>query len=164
MTHHLAGARGTVTDREAVLRDAQAWATAKGAEAFLADASVVFGLDHLESAALHAERARATGTMATRSLPMEAMLYLSGCRQVADAIEAAGLRDGTQAIALVVFGDASVENLIAHLGWTHDDSVLAAGGKSLRVLGLTKEGQGTVPRERAEDLALERTALVDLEK
>lgn len=164
MTHDLAGARGKVTDRDAVLREAQAWAASHGAEACLADASAVFGRDHLESAALHAERAKATGTMATRSLSMEALLYLSGRRQVADAIETAGLRAGTQAAAVLVFGVAPVEDLVAHLGWTRDDSVLAPEGKSLRALGLARAAEGTVPQDRVADLALERTALVDLDK
>ncbi len=164
MTHRVAGARGSVTDREAVLRSAQAWASAHGVEACLADASAVFGPDHLESAVLHAEWAQASVTMVTRSVSMEALLYLSGCRQVADAIEAAGLREGTSAAAVVVFGDAPVDDLVAHLGWTRDDSVLGSEGKPLRALGITKEAEGTMPPERAADLALERTALVDLEK
>lgn len=164
MTHGIAGARGSVPDRDAVLRKAQAWASSHGAEVCLADASVVFGRDHLESAALHAERAKATGTMATRSLSMEALLYLSGRRQVADAIRAAGLRSGTRAAAVLVFGDAPVEDLVAHMGWSRDDSILAPEGKSLAALGLDAPAQATVPQDRIADLALERTALVDLEK
>ncbi len=164
MTHVLAGARGKVADRDAVLREAQTWAASRGAEACLVDADAVFGRDHLESAALHAERAKATATMATRSLSMETLLYLSGRRQVAEAIDAAGLHSGNQTAAVVLFGDAPVDDLLAHLGWTRDDSVLAPEGKSLRALGLEKAAQKTVPQDRIADLALERTALVDLDK
>lgn len=164
MTHDVAGARGAVADRDEVLRKAQAWAAARGSEVCLADASVVFGRDHLEAAALHVERAKAAGTMATRSRAMEALLYVSGRRQVADAIATAGLRDGTETIAVLLFGDAAVGDLIAHLGWARDDSVLPAEGKPLRALGFTKAAEGTVPGARVADLALEKAALVDLEK
>ncbi len=164
MSHSAAGAQAVVRDRDAVVREAQAWAAAHGVEVLLADASVVFGRDHLESAAMHAERARAAGVMATRSLSMEALLYLAGKRQVADAIEASGLRTATKAAAVLVFGDAPADDLIAHLGWTRDDGVLSAAGKDLRAMGIRPSEQATVPRERATDLALERTALVDVMK
>ena len=164
MSHTMAGARGTVKDRDEVLRQAQSWAAAKGSEVLLADASVVFGRDHLESAALHAERAQAQGSMATRSVSMEALLYLAGQRQVADAIRIAGIKDDTETVALVVFGGAPIDDLLAVLRWPRDDGVLEAGGKTLRVLGLTRAAERTVSADRVTDLALEKTALVDLEK
>lgn len=164
MSHVLAGARGAVEDPEAVLRTTQAWAESRSSDVLLAEAGVVFGRDHLESAALHAERARAAGRMATRSISMEALLYLSGRRQVADAIAAAGLRVGSTTIAVVVFGDARPDDLLTRLGWVRDDSVLAAEGKPLAGLGLARGEARTVPRGAEADLALERTALLDLEK
>ncbi len=164
MTHSIAGARSEVQDRDAVIREVQAWAAAHGAEVLLADAAVVFGRDHLESAAMHAERARAAGTMATRSLSMEALLYLAGKRQVADAIESAGIRRGTKTAAIVVFGDTPADDLLSYLGWSRDDSVLSASGKDLSALGIRPAETGTVPDAQAMDLALERTALVDVLK
>ncbi len=164
MTHAIAGARGTVEDPEETLREAQAWASAVDSDVLLADASAVFGRDHVESAALHAERARSSNRMATRSLSMEALLYLSGRRQVADAIRVAGLRRGAKAVAVLVFGNAPVEELIHHLGWTRDDDVLAPSGKDLSVLGIGGPERATLPSARIVDLALERTALVDLTK
>ncbi len=164
MTHRLAGARAVVSDPESIVREAQDWAAARNSEVLLADASAVFGRDHLESAAVHAERAKAAGTMVTRSLSMEALLYLSGRRQVADAIRVAGLRAGTRAAAVVVFGDAPPEELIAELGWERDDEVLAPAGKDPSVLGIGDAERGTVTSEKIADLALERTALVDVSK
>ncbi len=164
MTHSIAGARSEVQDRDAVIREVQAWAAAHGVEVLLADAAVVFGPDHLESAAMHAERARAAGTMATRSLSMEALLYLAGKRQVADAIEASGARRGTKTAAIVVFGDTPVDGLMSHLGWSRDDAALAASGKDLSALGIGPVETATVPDARVMDLALERTALVDVVK
>ena len=164
MSHAIAGARGRVKDRDAVLRRAQDWAAARGSDVFLADACVVFGRNHLESAVLHAERSRDAGSMATRSLPMEALLYLAGQRQVADAIRVAGIKEGTTVVAMTVFGSAPVDDLIAHLGWSRDDDVLNARGKDLRVLGIRDTEFGTVLQESRADLALERTALLDVLK
>jgi KEOPS complex subunit Cgi121 len=164
MSHEIAGARGDVRDRDAVLRRVQTWASARGSEVLLADASVVFGHDHLESAALHAERARSTGNMSTRSLAMEALLYLAGQRQVADAIRIAGIEDDTKAVAFLVFGDARVDDLLGFLGWSRDDRVLEPGDKDMSVLGVSRAERATVPEERMVDLALERTALVDITK
>lgn len=164
MSHSIAGARGSVKDRDAVLRKGQAWASARNSEVLLADASVVFGRDHLESAALHAERARDAKLMTTRSVSMEALLYLAAQRQVADAIRIAGIKEGTEAEALIVFGEASVDDLITMLAWARDDAVLEAEKKSLRILGVTRAAERTVPPERVADLALEKTALVDLDK
>ncbi len=164
MSHDLAGARGTIGDPAAVVRQAQAWATEHDAEVLLADARKVFGRDHLESAILHAERSRDAGTMATRSVAMEALLYLAGQRQVADAIRLAGIKKGTSAIALVVFGPASVEDFLRRFGWSRGDDVLAAEGKSIEALGITAAERDTVPGDRASDLALERAALVDVSK
>ncbi|HYM40298.1 MAG TPA: KEOPS complex subunit Cgi121 [Thermoplasmata archaeon] len=164
MTHACAGAHGTVGDRDGILQQAAAWGRERTSEVLLADASVVFGREHLESAASHAERARASETMATRSLSMEALLYLSGERQVTDAVRLAGIKDGTRVIAVLVFGNAPVEDLLSRLGWARDDAVLDARDKDLGVLGITAAERDTVPEERVVDLALERTALVDLEK
>ena len=164
MSHSLAGARGQVRDRDATIREAAAWATSKGMDVLLADASAVFGPDHLESAVLHAERARSRETMATRSESMETLLYLAGKRQVTEAIAAAGIRDALETVAVVVFGGASADELIARLGWTRDDSVLSASGKDLSRLGIGAAERATVGVERVTDLALERVALVDAAK
>lgn len=163
MTYELAGARGTVPDAQAVVARAQAWAAERHAEVLLADASVVFGRDHLESAVRHAVRARSSGVGVARDLGLETLRYLCAQRQVADAIRVGGLKVGTTAMAVVAFG-APVADLLAHLGWTQDDDVLSAQGKSLAALGVRGKERATVPSERAAELALERTALVDLEK
>ncbi len=164
MTHTMAGARGTVADHEPILAQAAAWAGELGAEVLLADAAVVFGPEHLQSAALHAERAQASGSMATRSLSMETLLYLSGKQQVTDAVRMAGIKSGTSAIAILVFGNGPVDDLILRMGWTRDDGVLESRGKDVGILGVTATERSTVPENRATDLGLERTALVDVEK
>jgi tRNA threonylcarbamoyladenosine modification (KEOPS) complex Cgi121 subunit len=102
--------------------------------------------------------------MSTRSLTMETLLYLSGRRQVADAIAAAGIRRGTDALAVVVFGDARAVEVIDAMGWSADADVLAAAAKSSSLLGLTQAELSTIPEEHWPDLALERVALLEIEK
>jgi KEOPS complex subunit Cgi121 len=164
VSHAIAGARGHVADPEAVLRQAQAWASRHGSEVCLADARTVFGRDHLESAALHAERAKDSGTMATRSLSMETLLYVSGKRQVADAIRVAGLRLDSEAVGLVLFGPTDLDDFLREMAWSRDDSVMSAEEKSLEAFGISKAQATTVSYARRLDLVLEKVALVDLEK
>lgn len=163
MTYDIAGARASVPDPAATVQRAQAWAAERGGQVLLADASVVFGRDHLESAVRHALRAQAAGAGAARDLGLETLRYLCARRQVADAIRAGGLKTTTRAIGVVVFA-GSAAALISEMGWARDDEVLAPAGKSLRALGIEPGEERTVPAGRTTDLALERTALVDIEK
>ncbi|MEK6988058.1 MAG: KEOPS complex subunit Cgi121 [Candidatus Thermoplasmatota archaeon] len=164
MSHIVAGARARVTDPEAVLRATRSWASEHGSEVCLADARIVFGRDHLESAALHAERARDSNTMATRSLAMETLLYAAGERQVTEAIRVAGLRPDTQAVGIVLFGRASVDDLLQEMGWSREDELLSEEGKSLEAFGISRLQAASLSKERSLDLVLEKVALVDLEK
>jgi KEOPS complex subunit Cgi121 len=164
MNHVLLGARGAIQDPEPILRHVREWGQARGADVLVADARAVFGRDHLESAVRHAERARAEQTSSTRSIAMETLLYLSGQRQVADAIRAAGLRTGTDTIALVIWPGDGSQDLLAALGWAREDAVLESAGKSLDRLGVTEVEKGTVPETTVQDLALEKVALLDVAK
>lgn len=163
MTHEILGARARIEDPQEIVDRAQKWAAERGGEVLLADAACVFGRDHLESAVLHARRAKAAGTNAARSLGLETLRYLTGQRQVADAIRAAGLKRGIERIAIVAF-EIRGTDMIQFLGWTRDDRVLDQVGKDLKGLGMTKRETGTVPASRTADLALERVALLDIEK
>ena len=164
MSHQVAGALGRIGNPEAILRQATRWGTQRDAEVLLADAQLVFGRDHLESAVLHANRAKALGAMSAHSLPVETLRYLTGQRQVSDAIRIGGLHDGTTQLAVVIFGNASIDELLAEFGWVRDDAVLDATGKSVSRLGVSAREASTVPRNRKAELALEKVALVDVTK
>jgi len=162
MRYAIAGARGTIHDPEAAIKGVQAWATSHHGEVLLADARVVFGRDHLETAVRHALRAEAAGTMISHSVSMETLRYLSAQRQVSDAIGVAGIRRGSRELAIVVFGTASVEGLLVEFGWSRDDTVLGPVGKSLRTLGISQKEAATVARKSQVDLVLEKVALLDV--
>ena len=164
MIHEIRGARAAIDDPEAVLRNAAAWAAGHGVEVLLADARAVVGRDHIESAVRHGERAKDQRAMATHTLAMESLLYLSGRRQIADAISVAGIRKGTTGVAVVVFGDTLAADFLEAMGWSADPTLLDAARKDLEVLGIREPERATVPRGKGADLALERVALVDLEK
>jgi len=164
VTFVVAGARTTIEDPESVLARARRWGSDHGADVLLADARAVFGRDHLISAALHAERARSLARMTARSVALEALLYLSGRRQVADAIRSAGLRGKTKGVAIVIFDGTDGDAFLRSMGWTRDDTTLDARGKSLRLLGIGSREETTIPPGSRPDLALEKVALVDVLK
>jgi len=164
MTYSIGGARGTVEDVESTIKRAREWASKCGSEILLADARLVFGRDHIESAVRHGSRAAAAGSMEARSVSMEALRYLAAEKQVADALRVAGIRKDTDRLAVVIFGTGSLGEAVAALGWVRDDSVLDARGKDLERLGVQSVERGTVPSDCVQDLALERVALVDIEK
>src|SRR5207245_10994088 len=112
--------------------------------AVLADATGVFGRAHVESAIRPALRAHDAGTMVAHSVSMEALRYLSAQRQVADAIRIAGIRAGTQELAVAVFGADSTEELLKLFGWVRDDTVLEPKQRSLTALGFREQAVSTV--------------------
>lgn len=162
MTYAIGGARGRIEDPEKIIRQVQEWASSRSGEVLLADARAVFGRDHIESAVRHAVRAQSGGNMVAHSISLETLRYLAAQRQVTDAIRAAGIRRGTEQIAVVLFRNGSLEDLFEAFGWSRDDSILEARGKSLDVLGITEREAATVPAEDREALALEKVALLDV--
>jgi len=164
VTFDIAGAKASKVNPEAVVRTAAEWASSRGAEVCLLDARSVFGRDHLESAALHATRARDSRTMSSRSVSMETLLYAAGARQVQDAIRSVGLRPDTTEIGVVLFGSARVDDFIHDMGWSRDDRVLDADGKSLERFGVSDREAGTVSESQGADLVLEKVALLDVQK
>jgi tRNA threonylcarbamoyladenosine modification (KEOPS) complex Cgi121 subunit len=95
---------------------------------------------------------------------METLRYLSAQRQVADAIRIAGIRKGTRELAIVVFGAGRVADLVQGFGWSRDDRVLDFEGKSFQAIGITEAEWATLPPNQRADLALEKVALLDVEK
>jgi tRNA threonylcarbamoyladenosine modification (KEOPS) complex Cgi121 subunit len=164
MTYLIAGVRGVVEDPEAVLTKVHTETNGRSGEVLLADARVVLGRDHLETAVRHALRAQSNGTMASRTVSMEALRYLSAQRQLTDAIRVAGIHKGTKELAIVVFGEARLDELLEEFGWSRDDGVLDAEGKSFEAIGITKAEWSTLPPKQRVDLALEKVALLDVEK
>jgi tRNA threonylcarbamoyladenosine modification (KEOPS) complex Cgi121 subunit len=140
---------GDFDDPKAALARAAEAAKAHGSEVQLLRASAVISARHVGSAVQHAERALREGRGRTRTLGLEALVYLSGERQIRRAIARAGLAPGArEAVAVVVGGDVR--------------AALEAVGRALgcAVAWDFPAGDGGT-QERA---ALERTALLDIER
>jgi KEOPS complex subunit Cgi121 len=110
--------------------------------AVLASENVVEGMVHVLSAVKHAERAFTEGRNRSRDLAVEVILYLCGERRIERALE------------LAAPGEANVLIVISE----HED----AGSDALDSLGL--EGRPLSEMTDGTYDALERTALLDLEK
>lgn len=135
------------------------------------DASAVCGRVHLESAHLHAVRAMERGDNLARTLLIEWVLCAAGVRQVDVAFQRVGIRPGTEAFAIMLIADDDAvpteEQVSAVLGSAElqrDDSVLECTEEALRALGVGDSELAAVPRDNWPDLALERVALLELER
>ncbi len=125
-------------------------------------ADAVLGLRHLASSIFHAKRAVAEGRGRGKETRTDFLLYLTGERQVADAIRLAGVMgEDVDAIA-VRFGPGRMLHRVARSkGWKRKDSLLRSWPSRFN-LPLTGEEV-----EAALDLSLlplERTALLDVQK
>jgi KEOPS complex subunit Cgi121 len=159
------GASGTPPPLEEALGRTAAVERAHGVKIHLLDAGAVCGAAHLASALLHARRAKERGRAHAREPKVELMLYLTGNRQIARAIEAAGIGPETLGVAIAIEGaaqeayDAHVEVLHA-LELSRDDSVIEPSAKKAKALGVS----GTAKDEAGwEALAIEKVAVLDLD-
>jgi KEOPS complex subunit Cgi121 len=166
------GAAGhPVEDVKAWLARLQATAARLGLGVQALDADAVCGLAHLLSALAHAHRAFERGKNLARTLEVEWALCAAGMRQVGPALKRVGVRRGTTRFALLVLyegelvlADAAAAALMAGAGLWPDDGALGFRPEALRRLGVTEAELAAVPRERWQGLALERVALLDLER
>lgn len=97
------------------------------------------------------------------SLPVEFLRYAAGERRIDRAIALVGAKRGFP-LAVALFGDVSVAEVVRSCGLVRDDRVLSPNGKSLRRLGITAREERTMPQARVNELVLERVALADLAK
>lgn len=140
----------------------------------------VAGKEHLMLAASHASKARLEGHKRARSLAMEFLLYTSGQRQIARAIELVGVSRDTRELVVIVFpknriDDNKIEEACTGLfGGVRDDSVIEIGSKKkMRGLcdayGITQRelGAAGLPNESVENtikrLVVERSALLAID-
>jgi KEOPS complex subunit Cgi121 len=136
------------------------------------DAGAVCGRVHLESALVHARRAFARGDNMARTLWVEWVLCAAGVRQVDVAFKRVGIRPGTRVFAILLLSDEEEEAVteevsqafLGSLDLERDDRVLDCSEDALGRLGIGDAELAAVPRESWADLALERVALLDLER
>jgi len=135
------------------------------------DADAVCGLPHLLSALAHAHRAFERGNNLARTLEVEWALCAAGVRQVGPALERVGVRRGTTRFAMLVtyegepvLADDAAAALMRAAGLRPDEGALEFRPAALRRLGVSDAELAAVPEDRWQGLALERVALLDLER
>lgn len=168
------GAVGSIGDTEKLVSGLEQFSTDHDVVVQVVDAELVCGSIHLCSAVEHAIRASVEGCMATRGLAMEVLLYASGERQIQYALPKMGVKVGESVgIGGVVIGlkdqdkkelEGLVSGLVSCFGWVRDDKVLVGDSDCLIRFGISEVELETMPKDKYEDLILEKVALVDILK
>lgn len=135
-------------------------AVGEARDVLIANADMVFGMDHLRSALYHAKKAMVEGTNASDSLVMETLLYASGERQLSTAIRKMSVgNETTETIVAVLHGRVDPTE-----GWVELPDVPAHSSRErLERFGITEEELRTF-EGRLEELVLEKVASVDVLK
>ncbi len=164
------GCRGSIRDGEAFIAALQEYAAAHEIVCQAFDADAIYGEVHVRSAVEHAVRSVRRNTATCNDLSMEILLYASGCRQIRNAIERAGIRDGP--MVLVAVGDtgiegadgraAAIEGFMEERSLVSDDDVLAGTDSVFERFGISMAMREAIDTSMYEDLILEQVAMVDL--
>jgi len=134
-----------------------------GVELQVVDQEVVASEGHLISSAAKAQRAFQNQTASARSLGLETLLYLTGERQIADALRVGGVMTGARKVVLLAYGKVDWEPVVEALKLRVVPQPPSPDRDRLIELGFTEEQLKSVIGP-LEDLLLERAALVDLTK
>jgi KEOPS complex subunit Cgi121 len=163
---------GTIDDLEPFIQKVQRFSEKHDVFIQLFNADMIFGKNHLLSAAMHAIRSKDENRMTTNSLEMELFLYASGERQLKIAIPKIGVKKGANKIAFVIMPrfyqsrlkDNIINTFFSEMNIERDDSLLQGTDSTLERFGFTKEELSTVPSGNYEKLILEKIALIDIIK
>jgi KEOPS complex subunit Cgi121 len=171
------GAKGQINNAKGFLKKILEYSRNFNITIQVVDADLVYGSNHLYSAAEHAIRAMQRKTNSTHSLGIEIMLYASGDRQIKNAIKKMGISEKSTSFAFVVvdkikdlegakgsISNKEIQRLLDSLGLSRDDSVLEGNREVLKRFGITIEELSTVNPNRYEKLILEKVAMVDILK
>ena len=164
----IAGAKGNIQDVDGFLKKVTDFSKEQDVVIQVFDADLVFGMNHLVSAVMHAERAIKEERNTTNSLEMEILLYASGERQLKLAIPKMGVKKGEKDIALIIIGDnlsnTFLKKTFKFLSLERDDKVLEGDEDTLKKFGLSEREIDTVTEDKYGDLILEKVAMVDIIK
>lgn len=149
----------------ALLAEAAAMFGAGGSVRLL-NADLVFGIDHVRSAFEKAARAFDNEQNVSDSLATETMLYMSGCRQIQEAVDLFRLKgEGRGVVCIADTAQASKESLASGLSIDEDERVMTdIENKGVHRFGVGDAEAGTVPKDGVLELVLERVAGVDIKK
>ena len=167
----ISGGKGAVHDIEKILRGIAKIDRKHGTTSQVFDASRIAGKTHLAHAAKLALTAQSTRRDFTSSLGLELMCWATGARQITQALERVGLREGSTRVAVLTLGKSrgtvnrAQTDIFSELGIERDCRVLELTPEKARslvkVFSISEEELKLAPIEK---LVLERIALLSLEK
>lgn len=172
----IVGAKGEIKDTERLLKRIDSIATKKGVEIVVIDADYVCGEDHIISSYQHALRAFQEKRNSMRKFSMELLLYISGERQIKNALNKIGIKETTRNFAFIFMDASDYEELkgkiskdealevITDMGFKIDQKVIEPSREKLKLIGYSEEEIDTVGKDKYGDLILERVAMVDVIK
>ena len=172
----IVGAAGRVEDSDKLLEKLGQISKERDIEIVAVDAGYVCGKDHIVSAYRHAVRAFEEGRNSMKKFSMEILLYISGERQIKNAIQKIGIKDGIENVVFIFMDASDYENLkgkisedealkiVDELGFRIDNDVLKPSREKLKAMGFGDEEIETVSKDKYSDLILEKVAMVDVIK
>jgi tRNA threonylcarbamoyladenosine modification (KEOPS) complex Cgi121 subunit len=149
-------------EAESLLRTVSEAARETGSQVLVVKGELVFGSDHMRSALYHARKAIEMGSNSSDSVAMETLLYSSGERQLNSAIRKMSVDGETESVAVILLSgpDVKPEESWKEMPRTPPAVDLAR----LRKFGISDCELGTISKERADELVMERVAAVDILK
>jgi len=126
----------------------------------------VFGRDHVASAFMKAVRAFANDDNVSDSITLETMIYMSGRRQIQEALAQMGVEDDTREIVCISTCDGTdAPGIARELGLEIDESILEdmQGKDADAFVSGTKKG-ADIKGPKVLDMVLERVSKVDILK
>ena len=126
----------------------------------------VFGRDHVESAFMKTVRAFANNDNISDSITLETMIYMSGCRQIQEALVFIGVEDETSEIVCISTCDEmDVPEIAKDLALEVDESILGDLSQKDAETFVSEAFKGAdIKGVKVLDLVLERISRVDILK
>lgn len=172
MKIQVVGATGVIRDVEQFLQQLQLFSTKHNIILQVLNAEMIYGKDHVLSAADHAIRAFKEKRQSLDSLSLEILLYASGERQIKKAIKKMGIKQGKQQCAIVIIdvsGKRSslttiIKKMLETFHFIQDDTILEGNKETLKRFGISETELRTVSEKNYQDVILEKIAMVDVIK
>lgn len=126
----------------------------------------VFGKDHVESAFMKAVRAFANKDNVSDSLAMETMIYISGCRQIQEAVAFIGIgEDAPEVVCISTADETCADDITDALALQVDDGLLGdLSRKDSEAFVSGIAGIGNADAAKVQERVLERVSRVDVLK
>jgi len=160
------GAEGEMKNIDVFLEKIKIFSEENNVEIAVLDAEMVFGKEHLVSAAQHALKAFEKKRSFSNNLATEILVYASCENQIKNAIEKIGIKERCKKIAIVIIDKTEekceYEKLLSVLHLKRNDSVLENDVSILKDFGITENEINAT--QTPKNLILERIALLDVRK